>query len=393
MILTINSGSSSIKAAIYASAAGLLELQRRIHLSGIASVQGRFRVDTAEDLAILDQTEHLPDHPSAFARLFDWLTDEGTLADLQAVGHRIVHGGNHYTAPTRVTPEVIERLRNIIDYDPLHLPAEIAGMEQVESLRPGIPQVACFDTAFHASLPVEATTLPLPARFREGGVRRYGFHGLSYESIVEQLREIAPGAAAGRLVIAHLGSGASLAAIRGGKCVDTTMGFTPVGGLMMGTRPGDLDPGVLVYLARTYQLSPEELEQILYFESGLRGVSGRSGDLRELLDQPVDSPSGLAVRMFCHQARKWIGAMIASLGGLDNLVFTAGIGEHAAAIRAQICQELAALGIELDDQANQAQSLRISPPDAPVEVWVIPTDEEGVIARHSAKVMGIPTKH
>ena len=328
------------------------------------------------------------------ARLFGGTADHGTpetvmagldraghLAGIAAVGHRVVHGGPNHSAPRLVTPEVLSDLRAATPFAPVHLPAELALIAAVAARLPGVPQVVCFDTAFHRHLPAVSRRLPLPRRYFDAGVKRYGFHGLSYEYLVGELGRVAGPAAAGRVIVAHLGSGASLAAVRGGQCLDTTMGFTPAGGLVMATRAGDLDPGVLVYLARSEGLTADQLDRLVTRESGLVGVSGTSADMRDLLAARATDPAAAdAVTLFCHTARKHVGALAAVLGGLDTLVFSGGVGEHAPEVRAEICAGLGFLGVTLDPAANAANAAVISAP-GPATVRVIPTDEEVVIAR------------
>ncbi len=365
--LCVNTGSSSLKLALYrvrpdgsehrlqaASAVGIGRAQARIELT-----------DHREPCA-------LPDHTAALEALLDALA----LPHIDAVGHRVVHGGEH-TRPERVTATLRTRLEQLIPLAPLHLPPALAGMDAVATRLPDTPQVACFDTAFHATLPEIARTLPLPHRYRAHGLRRYGFHGLSYEYIARRLKDRAHG----RVVVAHLGNGASLAALRDGRSIDTTMGLTPSGGVMMGTRSGDLDPGVLLYLLREHGLDATALEQIIDHESGLLGVSGRTSDMAELLAQNTPE-AHLAIALFSYQVCKSIGALAAALGGLDRLVFTGGIGEHAAPVRWMICRNLAYLGITLDAAANDVNAGLISSPDAGCPVEVIATDEDAMIARH-----------
>jgi len=312
-----------------------------------------------------------------------------------AVGHRVVHGGTRFTIPVPIDDVVLDELRALVPLAPLHEPAAIAGIEAARAARPGVPQIACFDTAFHATLSDEAARLPLPARFWNAGVRRYGFHGLSYEYVVDRL-----GAdRLGRSVVAHLGNGASLCAIDGGRSVDTTMGFTPTGGIVMGTRSGDLDPGVLVHLlAEDPVLGAEGLDEVVNRESGLLGLSGTSSDMRTLLAARADGDrdADLAIAVFCRTIRKQIGAYAAVLGGLDTIVFTGGIGEHAAAIRSEVVAGLGFLGVTVDEMMNASPVLdqgaaAISPPGAAVDVLVVATDEDRMIARHTASTVRAET--
>jgi acetate kinase len=365
--LCINAGSSSLKLALYAVAPNGAE--RRL-CEGSALEIGL----PESAIEVGGHIEHRPlaDHRAALEALLEIMA----LPKVDAVGHRVVHGGNH-TRPERVTPELLTRLEALTPLAPLHNPPALAGIRAVTAHLPDTPQVACFDTAFHATLPEVAHTLPLARCYRELGLRRYGFHGLSYEYITRKLGEQAKG----RVVIAHLGNGASLAALRDGRSVDTTMGLTPTGGVMMGTRSGDLDPGVLLYLMREPKLDTAELERAVNREAGLLGVSGTSSDMAELL--AADTPDArLAVALFAYEVRKAIGALAAALGGLDRLVFTGGIGEHAAPVRWAICRGLEHLGVELDAAANTAGAALISTPQSVCPVHVMATDEDAMIARH-----------
>jgi acetate kinase len=328
--------------------------------------------------------------PDAVAGVLDDLQSRGALDGLAAVGHRVVHGGPDRFDPELVTSELLADLRTAVPLDPDHLPAEIRLIEAVASRLPSVPQVVCFDTAFHRDLPAVARTLPLPPR---PGLRRYGFHGLSYEYLLSELARVAGAEAAhGRVILAHLGSGASMAAVKGGTCIDTTMGFTPTGGLLMGTRSGDLDPGVLVHLLRSENLSADQLDDFVNRQAGLKGVSGTSSDVRELLAKRESDPrAALAVELFCYTARKSVGALTAALGGLDTLVFSGGIGEHAPEVRAGVCEGLSFLGVSLDPDANAGNAPVISANGARVAVRVIPTDEEVVIARTTLRLIGGPT--
>jgi acetate kinase len=304
------------------------------------------------------------------------------------VGHRVVHGGPRFAGPVVIDADVLAELRRLIPLAPLHQPHNVGAIEAVLERLPGVPQVACFDTSFHRGQPAVAELVPLPRELRDKGLQRYGFHGLSYEYIASALPQAAPEIAAGRVVVAHLGSGASLCALRGGKSVDSSLGFTALDGLCMGTRPGTLDPGVVLHLFQGLGLTAQQVEQILYKKSGLLGVSGISNDMRDLLDNP-DKDARLAVDYFVYQTAKQIGALAAALGGLDGLVFTAGIGENSAAIRSRIGQASAWLGIQIDEAANAARGPRISKPGSKVSAWVIPTNEELMIARHTGRLLGL----
>lgn len=330
------------------------------------------------------------DPHSAVASLLDWLEAQPLFASVQAVGHRVVHGMTH-REPERVTPELLADLHRIEPSDPEHLPLEIELMEALHQRHPGLPQVACFDTAFHRTLPRVARLLPIPRRYEAKGVQRYGFHGLSYAYLMEELTRLGdPAATTGRMVLAHLGNGASMAAVRDGKSIDTSMGFTPTSGLVMGTRSGDLDPGLVSYLARTEQMTATQFQEMVNRESGLLGVSEISSDLRDLLAQESgDVRAAEAVALFCYQAKKWIGSFTAALGGLDTLVFAGGIGENAPLIRGRICDGLGYLGIELDFQRNAENAPLISRDAARVKVRVIHTDEEVMLARSVARVLDL----
>ena len=382
-ILTINGGSSSIKFAVYGvEMSGLLKRGLHGHLDRIG----------LPDVA-LTVTDPVTGQPSSFAVkaanhsvavsfLVGWLEKQLFFASVRAVGHRIVHGMAH-TEPERITPALVADLRRISACDPDHLPGEIALIDAIRERHPNLPQIACFDTAFHRTMPRVAQLLPIPRRFDAQGIRRYGFHGLSYAYLLEELSRIAgAGVAKGRVILAHLGSGASLAAVRDGKPIDTSMGFTPTGGLPMGTRTGDLDPGVAWYLMQSEELTPTQFNHLINHESGLLGVSETSSDMQNLLERQLhDIRAAEAVELFCYQTKKGIGAFAAVLGGLDTLVFSGGIGEKAPEVRTRICQGLAFLGIDLDEQLNAANAGVISTDASRVTVRVIPTDEERMIAR------------
>jgi acetate kinase len=387
LILTVNSGSSSLKAALYRTG-GTEALVARGQLDPIGLKGGRFQMADAEGRPLEDRPADLPDHEAALHALFDWLQARHGGGEVRAVGHRIVHGGPRYQAPQRVTPELLDELRRLAPYDPMHLPSEIRAIEVVARRHPDLPQVACFDTAFHRTMPEAARVFALPRRFAEQGIYRYGFHGLSYEYIVEELPRADRTAGRERVLIAHLGNGASMAAVLRGACVDTTMGFTPTGGLVMGTRSGDLDPGVLLYLLTQLKLTPEEVGRAVNRDGGMFGISGVSGDMRELLRQAESNPAAaLAVEVFCRQARKFIGSLTAALGGLETLVFTAGIGEKAPQVRQGICAGLEWLGVRLDATRNAGNETVISADDSRVRVLVLKTNEELMIARHTARVL------
>ena len=364
-VLAINAGSSSLKFAVF-RAGEPPEVVRRGKIERAA--------------AAID--------------VFDSLAAQGATTRLAGIGHRLVHGGPDHTAPTLVTPDLLRDLDRLKPLAPAHLPAELDLIAAFAERFPGVPQVACFDTAFHGDMPRVAQILPVPRRYHARGVRRYGFHGISYDYLLEELARVGGAEAAnGRVVLAHLGSGASLAAVRNGKCIDTTMGFTPTGGLVMGARTGDLDPGVLLHLLRVEKLTADQLDTLVNRESGLLGISETSADVRDLLACEITDPRAAdAVAVFCYQARKWIGAMAAALGGLDTLVFAGGIGENAPAIRARICDGLGFLGVRVAADHNATNAAVISPAGTPVAVRVIRTDEEAMIARTVFRVLDAPAK-
>jgi acetate kinase len=385
-VLTINGGSSSLKAAVYRMGASE---DRLISLTAtrIGLPQGRVRIEDELGALVLDREERLPHHEAAFRTLLGWLASHEATLRPDVAGHRVVHGGTRFRQPTPVTAELLAALETLRPLDPDHLPQAIGGIRAVAQSYPDIPQVACFDTGFHDDLPPVARSFALPRSVTEEGVLRYGFHGLSYEYVMAALRSEIGAAAEGRVVIAHLGSGASMAAIRHGRSVDTTMGFTPAGGLVMGTRSGDLDPGVLLYLMRERRLSADQLDDLINRQSGLAGVSGISGDMQDLLDREAGDPRAAeAVALFCYQAKKYLAACAAVLGGLDQLVFTAGIGEHAAPVRERICADLGFLGIELDALRNARHDPVISSEHSRVAVRIIRTNEELMVARHARRL-------
>ena len=386
-VLTLNGGSSSIRFAFYgAGDASTLLLAGKLDRIGLAGT-----ALAVNDRGTAARTEITVggDHRSAVAFLMDWLGEHPLMSDTEAAGHRVVHGMQH-TDPQRVTPGLLEELKRITPFDPEHLPREIELMDELQRLRPALVQVACFDTAFHRTMPRVATILPIPRRYESRGLQRYGFHGLSYTYLMTELARLKdPAAARGRVILAHLGSGASLAAVRDGKCLDTSMGFTPASGVVMGTRTGDLDPGVISFLCATEGLDVPAYQKMVTLEAGLLGVSETSPDIRDLLArEAADVRAAEAVALFCYQIRKWIGAFTAVLGGIDTLVFAGGIGENAALIRSRICAGLGFLGIVLDDARNASNARLISPDSAPVAVRVIPTDEESVIATLTMRALG-----
>jgi acetate kinase len=328
------------------------------------------------------------DGGSALVYVNQWLRATFDGAHIVGVGHRVVHGGTRHAGPAIVTPELLAELRELVPLAPLHQPYNLAAIEAVAERLPDVPQVACFDTSFHRGRPAVADIVPLPRDIRSGGVQRYGFHGLSYEYIASVLPRVAPAIAGARVIVAHLGSGASLCALSDGRSIDSTLGFTPLDGLCMGTRPGAVDPGVILYLFQSLGLSAQEVESILYKRSGLLGISGISNDMRDLLQSREPSAQS-AVEYFVYRAAKEIGALAAVLGGIDGLVFTAGIGENSPQIRHRICGASSWLGIDLDLHANAANVTRISSAGSPVSVWMIPTNEELMIARHTGRLLGL----
>jgi acetate kinase len=379
-ILVLNSGSSSIKFAAFDSTVTSNEPDRTLSgaLSGIGS-NAELTISAADGAPTTNRVD-APDHLAAISRLFDALQSRHGLQNFAAVGHRIVHGGPHHFAPQRVDPQLLSDLRDAAAFAPEHLPQAIKLIEAIATELPTVPQIACFDTAFHQNLPTVARTLPLPRRFQSIGVRRYGFHGLSYEYLMRRLAQL--GHANGRVILAHLGNGASMAAVRDGKPMDTTMGLTPAGGLVMGSRTGDIDPGIARFLERHDQLTPEQFDHLVNHESGLRGISETTSDMRQLAAaQATDSRAAEAIELFCYSARKWIGALAAGLDGLDMLVFSGGIGEHSAEARSRICDGLQFLGIQISPSLNTQNAAIISRADASVVVRVIPTDEESTIFR------------
>jgi acetate kinase len=386
-LLTINVGSSSLKAVLY-------RLERtetaevRAAAERIGNTISRLRVADAQGTVLLDRSDALPDHTTALEVLFGWLRTQRLGEGLCAIGQRVVHGGRHYNVPTLITDTVLAALRALVPLDPEHLPQTLRIIESVQNAYPDIPQVACFDTAFHRQMPRVAQIYPLPWDLWDAGVARYGFHGLSYEYIMQELRALDGDAADGRVIIAHLGHGASMAAVQHGVGVDTTMGLTPAGGLVMSTRTGDLDPGVLLHLLESRALDPAALNRLVNKQAGLLGVSGSSDDMQDLLAREATDPRAAeAVTLFCYQARKFIGALTAALGGLGTLVFTAGIGQHAAVIRARICDGLEYLGLHLDAARNAVHAPVISSDASRVVVRVIPTDEDLMIARHTHRLI------
>jgi len=387
-LLTINGGSSSIKFAMYEVGETLTRgLQGEVDRIGLSGTNLTFNDPSGK------QSESHPltavDHKSAANALIDWLETRADFKSARAVGHRVVHGMQHI-APELVTQDLLDELHRISPYDPDHLPREIELIEAFRRRHPRLLQLACFDTAFHQTMPRVAKLLPIPRRFDAKGIQRYGFHGLSYAYLLEELARLGdPAATKGRVILAHLGNGASLAAVRDGKSMDTSMGFTPTAGLVMSTRSGDLDPGLAPFLARTEKMSTQQFYEMVNHKSGLLGVSEISSDMKDLLAQEAgDIRAAEAVALFCYQAKKWLGAFAAALGGLDTLVFAGGIGENAPPIRARICGGLSFLGLELNESRNAETAAVISTDASRVTVRVIRTDEELMIARSVCRTLG-----
>ena len=386
--LVLNAGSSSLKFCLFERPpAEGWRLAARGQIEGIGTAP-RLSVKDADGQVIDKQDVPAKDGNDAVEVLAAWLRARYGGSKVLGVGHRVVHGGARFTGPTILNEEVLAELHKLVPLAPLHQPYNIAAIEAAFARLPDVPQVACFDTSFHRGQPEVAELIPLPEDLRQAGLQRYGFHGLSYEYIASVLPEVAPQIASGRVIVAHLGSGASLCALKDRKSVDSTLGFTALDGLCMGTRPGSIDPGVVLHLFQGLKLSVSEVETLLYKKSGLLGISGISNDMRDLLGKP-DASARLAVDYFVYRAAKEIGALTAVLGGIDGLVFTAGIGENSPEIRQRICQASAWLGIELDDSANNSSGPQISRAGSKVPVFVIPTNEELMIARHTGSLLGL----
>ena len=386
-VLAVNGGSSSIRFALYVATVPLRQRLAgkvdRVGLSGTTlTVKGP--PGQAQDSRAIDPGDRL----SAVRFLLDWLAAQPEFGSVKAVGHRVVHGMAH-SEPEPVTPELLDELCRITPYDPEHLPLEIELIDAVRQRHPTLPQIACFDTAFHRIMPRVASLLPIPRRYEAAGVRRYGFHGLSYQFLLEELVRLEdPAATKGRVILAHLGNGASLAAVRDGRSIDTSMGFTPASGLVMGSRSGDVDPGLVSYFARAEHMDAAQFQDMLNHASGLLGVSETSSDVRDLLaSEATDVRAAEAVALFCYQARKWIGSFAAALGGVDTLVFAGGIGENSAVVRTRICHDLEFLGIELSEDRNARNESLISTDAGRVRIRVIRTDEELMIARSVARLL------
>ena len=390
-VLTINGGSSSIKFALYEAGGRRPQLAGKVDRIGLSGTN--LTVHDPSGKAQPALPIRAADHRAAADFLLRWLEAQPGFASVAAVGHRVVHGMTH-SQPERVTPALLAELHRTTPYDPDHLPREIELIQAFRRRHPKLPQVACFDTAFHRTMPRVARLLAVPRRYAAQGMERYGFHGLSYAYLMEELARLGdPAARKGRVILAQLGNGASLAAVRDGKSIDTSMGFTPAAGLVMSTRSGDLDPGLLSFLSRTRKMTPWQFERMVNHESGLLGVSGTSSDMRDLLEcEAQDVRAAEAVALFCYQVKKWVGAFAAALGGLDTLVFAGGIGENAPVVRTRICEGLGYLGIELDEKRNLANAGVISSETSKTSVRVIRTDEEWMIASTVCRVLDSTTQ-
>ena len=391
-ILTINGGSSSIKFALFEAGDSL----RRILEGGIERIglpETTLWVKGVNASDNFSRPVAAPDHSVAVGVLMDWIEERSARDAVTAVGHRLVHGGPKYSKPQQITADMVEELHRLSPFDPEHLPEEILLTEAFHRRFPDLPQVACFDTDFHHDMPRVARLLPIPRRYEAQGVRRYGFHGLSYAFLLGELARLAGSETVqGRVILAHLGNGASLAAVRDGKPVDTSMSFTPTSGVPMSTRSGDLDPGLVWYLARTENMSAKQFNEMVNSQSGLLGISETSSDMRDLLNRETqDVRAAEAVALFCYQVKKWIGAFAAALGGLDQLVFAGGIGENAPTARARICEGLGFLGIELEETRNERNESVISAAASRVAVRVIHTDEAQMIARSVCRTLELGT--
>ena len=391
-ILVLNAGSSSIKFSLFAERGAELDAVANGQVEGIYNAP-RFVAKDAAGRRLSDKrwdAGHRLGHDGALAHILDWLKSTQDAGQrLAAVGHRVVHGGTEFGAPVRLDAAIVDKLQKFVPLAPLHQPHNLAPIRELLARAPLLPQVACFDTAMHRSNPPLAQMFALPQELSDAGVRRYGFHGLSYEYIASVLPGIDADAARGRTVVLHLGNGASMCALQGGRSIASTMGFTAVDGLPMGTRCGAIDPGVMLYLMDERGMDARAIEKLIYHQSGLLGVSGVSSDMRVLLDS-AEPRARLAIDLFCYRIGRELGSLAAALGGLDAIIFTAGIGEHAAAVRAQVCRAAAWLGVELDEAANSSHGPRISSAASPTRAWVLPTNEELMIARHTRQRLAVP---
>jgi len=386
--LVLNAGSSSLKFCVFKRPLGASwQMESRGQIDGIGT-SSRLSVKDANGDTLAKQDVAVRDGREAIDTLAAWLRSQYGGSPVLGVGHRVVHGGSRFNGPTILDQQVLEQLRELIPLAPLHQPYNLAAIEAAIERLPGVPQVACFDTSFHRGKPEVAELIPLPSNLRQAGLQRYGFHGLSYEYIASVLPTVAPSIANSRVIVAHLGSGSSLCALKAGKSIDSTLSFTALDGLCMGTRPGALDPGVVLHLFQALNLSVKEVETLLYKKSGLLGISGISNDMRDLLGR-TEPEALLAVDYFIYRITKEIGALAAVLGGIDGLVFTAGIGENSPEIRRRICNASRWLGIELDESTNRDGGPEISTSSSKVSAWVIPTNEELMIARHTGSLLGL----
>jgi acetate kinase len=388
--LVLNAGSSSVKFCVYRRPVSEhWRLEARGQIEGIGTSPKLSVKDARNEILAENRLENwVNDGRAALDALASWLRSKYRGARVVGVGHRVVHGGTRYAQPVVVTRQVLAELYELVPLAPLHQPHNLAAIDTIFERMPDVPQVACFDTSFHYCQSPVAKVIPLPKDVCKSGLQRYGFHGLSYEYVASVLPEVTPEIAKGRVIVAHLGSGSSLCALKNGKSIDSSLGFTALDGLCMGTRPGALDPGVVLYLFQSLGLSAKEVETILYKKSGLLGISGISSDMRELLTRS-EPEARLAVNYFVYRAAKEIGALAAVLGGIDGLIFTAGIGENSPEIRRRICQASSWLGLELDEVANARKGPRISTPRSKVSSWVIPTNEEQMIAMHTGALLGL----
>ena len=384
LVAVINAGSATLKFSLLGSKESVL----RVLIERVGEEEPRAIIKDSSGNSVLDGPVPTNNHQEALAWLFDWIGQENPTLKPIAIGHRVVHGGDGLQKPILVTAEVIKTIESLIPLAPLHQPHNLSPIRFIADKFPKLPQVACFDTAFHASQSTIERMFALPRLWSEKGIKRYGFHGLSYEYIASRLPEIDPGAASDRTIVCHLGNGASLCALHAGLSVATTMAFTALEGLPMGTRCGSIDPGVLLYLLDQEQLSVKELANLLYKQSGLLGVSGISSDMRDLLADP-STEAAEAVEYFCYRIARAIGSLAAALGGLDALVFTGGIGEHAAPVRARICELSRWLGVAIDTEANQESRTSIQSEASSIKVLVIPTNEEMMIATHVRQLIGV----
>ncbi len=389
-LLTINGGSSSIRFALFDTVNSLQRIMEG-RLERIGRPEATFWVKGLSGAENFSSVVNAPNHTVAVGILMDWIEERSIHDPVAAVGHRIVYGGQNYSTSQRISAEMVQDLHRLSPFDPEHLPEEILIARAFHHRFPGLPQVACFDTAFHHNLPRMAQLIPIPRCYETMGVRRYGFHGLSYEFLMEELAQLGGTEAAhGRVILAHLGNGASLAAVHHGKSMDTSMSFSPNSGVPMGTRSGDLDPGLLLYLARSEKMSAKQISDMINFKSGLLGVSETSSDMRDLLSHEVeDVRAAEAVALFCYQVKKWIGSLATVMGGVDTLVFAGGIGENAPVVRSRICAGMEFLGIKLDDNQNDVNAGVISVVGGQVTVRVIHTDEEWMIASSVCRVLGV----